>query len=91
MSTVISSPPFVAIDYPVLTDQLIDNGWGRARGTMIANRNTGWHVGATVMWHTLDLRTEVVWIARSARTGASASFPTWQEAVNFADVTGALE
>lgn len=91
MSTVIVNPPWVHVDVPVLTAEHEARGWHcRPRG-ILQNPNIRWTVGAVITWCSALSDKEVMWVARSERTGTSANFDTWQEAVNFADVTGALE
>lgn len=60
-------------------------------GGALRNYKTRWRVGAVVVWHSLELRSEVTWIATPPISSWGAQqFDTWQEAVNHADVTGAL-
>jgi len=66
-------------------------GWEHTSGGALRNYKTRWRVGAVVVWYSLDLRSEVTWVATPpAQYLGTQQFDTWQEAVNYADVTGAL-
>ena len=92
MSLTTTNPPFVHVDPPIISGEMHACGWAYTTGGALLNRTTHWRVGAVVVWHPLDLRSEVTWVATPPIISWEAQrFDTWQEAVNYADVTGALE
>lgn len=92
MSLTTTNPSWVSVDPPIISGEMRACGWVHTTGGALLNRTTHWRVGAVVVWHSLDLRIEVTWVATPPIISWEAQrFDTWQEAVNYADVTGALE
>jgi hypothetical protein len=92
MSLTTTNPSWVSVDPPIISGEMWACGWEFTSGGALRNYKTRWRVGAVVTWHSLDLRSEVVWVATPpAQYLGTQQFDTWQEAVNYADVTGALE
>ena len=92
MSLTTINPAFVHVDPPIISGEMHACGWAYTSGGALFNRTTRWRVWAVVVWHSLDLRSEVTWVATPPIISWEAQrFDTWQEAVNYADVTGALE
>jgi hypothetical protein len=83
-------PGFVRVDRPDLTSKHWQLGWRQYPNGTVMNDHTRWRVGAVIVWHTLGEHKDVQWVA-TGPSGTSGTFDTWQEAVNFADITGALE
>ena len=91
MSLTTTNPSWVSVAPPIISGEMHACGWAYTSGGALLNRTTHWRVGAVVIWHSLDLRSEVAWVATSIISWEAQRFDTWQEAVNYADVTGALE
>jgi len=91
MSLTTTNPSWVSVAPPIISGEMHACGWAYTSGGALLNRTTHWRVGAVVVWHSLDLRSEVTWVATPpAQYLGTQQFDTWQEAVNYADVTGAL-
>jgi hypothetical protein len=92
MSLTTINPAFVHVAPPVISGEMHACGWECTTGGALRNYKTRWRVGAVITWRTIDLHKEVVWVATPpAQYLGTQQFDTWQEAVNYADVTGALE
>ena len=86
MSLTTINPAFVHVDPPIISGEMHACGWAYTSGGALLNRTTHWRVGAVVR-----LSSEVTWVATPPIISWEAQrFDTWQEAVNYADVTGAL-
>jgi len=57
-----TNPSWVSVDPPIISGEMHACGWAYTSGGALFNRTTYWRVGAVVLWHSLDLRSEVTWV-----------------------------